>query len=161
MSLGALAAGTTAQAGMTWMASRARRAHVVLDLDYRPTMWDSVEAARAVAQQALAMSTVAVGNRQECFMAVGADDPDAAADALLNEVVTPAQIGFEPLNTIAGTTGTVFTVTTIGALMAVSFTKQSAVLLSMHLTVSLSCRVLEEKVLLVFACAVTLLTVHS
>jgi 5-dehydro-2-deoxygluconokinase len=90
MSLGALATGTTAQAGLAWMSVRARRAHVVLDLDYRPTMWDSIEAARAVAQQALAMSTVAVGNRQECLMAVGEDAPDAAADALLAAGVTLA-----------------------------------------------------------------------
>ena len=104
MSLGALAAGTTAQAGMAWMASRARRAHVVLDLDYRPTMWDSVEAARAVAQQALAMSTVAVGNRQECFMAVGEDDPDAAADSLLAAGVTLAIVKMGGAGVLLATT---------------------------------------------------------
>jgi 5-dehydro-2-deoxygluconokinase len=83
MSLGALATGTTADAGLTWMSQRARQPHVVIDLDYRPSMWSGIEAARVVAQQALALSTVAVGNRQECFMAVGEEEPDAAADALL------------------------------------------------------------------------------
>ena len=90
MSLGALAAGTTAQAGLAWMAARGRRPHVVLDLDYRPSMWASIEAARVVARQALDHCTVAVGNRQECFMAVGQEEPDAAADALLDAGVSLA-----------------------------------------------------------------------
>lgn len=83
MSLGALATGSTAEAGLAWMRQRARARHVVLDLDYRPSMWPSLEAAREQAQAALALSTVAVGNRAECHMAVGQEDPDAAADALL------------------------------------------------------------------------------
>ena len=90
MSLGALAAGTTAQAGLAWMAARGRRPHVVLDLDYRPSMWASIEAARVVARQALDHCTVAVGNRQECFMAVGQEEPDAAADELLDAGVSLA-----------------------------------------------------------------------
>ena len=90
MSLGALATGTTADAGLTWMAQRARQPHVVIDLDYRPSMWAGMEAAREVAQQALALSTVAVGNRQECLMAVGEEEPDAAADALLEAGVSLA-----------------------------------------------------------------------
>lgn len=90
MSLGALATGTTAEAGMSWLALRGRAPHVVLDLDYRPSMWASLEAARSVAQRALGLATVAVGNRQECHMAVGEEDPDAAADALLDAGVSLA-----------------------------------------------------------------------
>jgi len=104
MSLGALATGTTAQAGLAWMASRARRAHVVIDLDYRPSMWSGIEAARVVAQQALALSTVAVGNRQECFMAVGEDDPDAAADALLASGVSLAIVKMGGAGVLLATT---------------------------------------------------------
>lgn len=90
MSLGALAVGTTAQAGMAWLSQRARAPHTVLDLDYRPSMWPGVHAAREVAQLALALATVAVGNLDECFMAVGESEPDAAADALLAAGVTLA-----------------------------------------------------------------------
>jgi 5-dehydro-2-deoxygluconokinase len=104
MSLGALAAGTTAQAGLAWMAARGRVPHVVLDLDYRPTMWASIEAARVVAQQALDHCTVAVGNRQECFMAVGQEDPDAAADALLDAGVSLAIVKMGAAGVLLATT---------------------------------------------------------
>ena len=46
-------------------------------------MWPDREAARARALDAIAQSTVVVGNREECEVAVGETDPDAAADRLL------------------------------------------------------------------------------
>ncbi len=84
MSQGALAQGSTADACLTWLARRARSGHTVLDLDYRAALWPDVETARAAAQGAIALSTVVVGNREECEMAVGTGEPDAAADALLS-----------------------------------------------------------------------------
>jgi len=54
-----------------------------VDLDYRPSMWPSIEVAREAAQRAIAHSSVVVGNRTECHMALGIDDPDAIADELL------------------------------------------------------------------------------
>jgi 5-dehydro-2-deoxygluconokinase len=83
ISQGALALGTTAQACMAWIHTRARTGHTVLDLDYRAALWPDLLTARAAAQAAIALSTVVVGNREECQMAVGTDDADAAADALL------------------------------------------------------------------------------
>lgn len=83
ISQGTLAQGTTADACLTWMRQRDRTGHTVLDLDYRPALWPSADAARVKAQEAIALSTVVVGNREECEVAVGTDDPDAAADALL------------------------------------------------------------------------------
>ena len=83
VSLGALAAGETADHARHWMEARERRGHVVLDLDYRPSMWPSVDAAREATTYAIARSTVVVGNRVECEVALGTDDPDAAADELL------------------------------------------------------------------------------
>ncbi len=83
ISQGTLAQGSTADACLTWMTQRGRAPHTVLDLDYRPALWSSEEAARAKAQEAIALSTVVVGNREECSVAVGTDDPDAAADVLL------------------------------------------------------------------------------
>lgn len=66
-----------------WQA-RERRPLTVLDLDYRPMFWQSREAATEQVRRALAQVTVAVGNREECEVAVGETDPYAAADALLD-----------------------------------------------------------------------------
>ena len=64
--------GSTAEA---MLRARSRRAHTVLDLDYRPTFWGSREEASARIGAALTHATVAVGNREECAVAVGTDDP--------------------------------------------------------------------------------------
>ena len=72
--------GPTARA---MLEARGRRHHTVLDLDYRAALWPSEDAATRAIGVALEHATVAVGNRRECEVAVGADDPDAAADALL------------------------------------------------------------------------------
>jgi 5-dehydro-2-deoxygluconokinase len=64
-------------------AARGRRRHTVLDLDYRPMFWSSAAEATAQVRAALPHVTVAVGNREECEVAVGETDPDRAADALL------------------------------------------------------------------------------
>ncbi|MDT7805847.1 MAG: 5-dehydro-2-deoxygluconokinase [Actinomycetota bacterium] len=63
--------------------TRGRRAHTVLDLDYRPMFWTSVEQAREEIGGMLDHVTVAVGNRTEVEVAVGTADPDAAADRML------------------------------------------------------------------------------
>lgn len=55
----------------------------VLDLDYRPALWASAADATRELQTTLAWVTVAVGNVDECEIAVGTRDPDRAADALL------------------------------------------------------------------------------
>ena len=87
ISFGALAQGSTADTCQDWLDVRGRRPDVVLDLDYRPSMWASRDAAHAVALEAVRRSTVVVGNRTECEVAVGHTDPDRAADALLAEGV--------------------------------------------------------------------------
>ena len=87
ISQGALAQGSTATTCMTWLERRARTGHTVLDLDYRAALWPDVLTARSAAQRAIAQSTVVVGNREECEMAVGTSDPDAAVDALLSDGV--------------------------------------------------------------------------
>jgi 5-dehydro-2-deoxygluconokinase len=63
--------------------TRGRREHTVLDLDYRPMFWSSVEQAREEIGGMLDHVTVAVGNRTEVEVAVGTADPDAAADRML------------------------------------------------------------------------------
>lgn len=69
------------------LAARKRRIHTVLDLDYRPTFWQSVADARRLIGGAVASATVAVGNRAECDVAVGTPDPDEAATRLLDRGV--------------------------------------------------------------------------
>ncbi len=64
--------------------ARERAPLTVLDLDYRPMFWESPAAATEQVQRALAHVTVAVGNREECEIAVGESNPQRAADALLD-----------------------------------------------------------------------------
>jgi 5-dehydro-2-deoxygluconokinase len=66
-----------------WTA-RERRPLTVLDLDYRPMFWATPADATEQVQQALGHVTVAVGNREECEIAVGESNPRKAAEALLD-----------------------------------------------------------------------------
>ena len=67
--------------------ARGRRAHTILDLDYRPSFWSSRQEASAVIGAAVEAATIAVGNREECDVAVGSDDPREAARRLLERGV--------------------------------------------------------------------------
>ena len=64
--------------------ARDRKPLTVLDLDYRPMFWESPTAATEQVQRALRHVTVAVGNQEECEIAIGETDPQKAADALLD-----------------------------------------------------------------------------
>ena len=66
---------------------RHRRRHTVLDLDYRAQLWASEGEASKVIGAAIDAATVAIGNRTECRVAVGTDQPEAAADLLLERGV--------------------------------------------------------------------------
>jgi 5-dehydro-2-deoxygluconokinase len=83
VSLGALSADPSRSTVHQLLAARGRRVHTVLDLDWRPVMWDSPARATGEATAALARTTLAVGNRAECEIAVGTADADEAADRLL------------------------------------------------------------------------------
>jgi 5-dehydro-2-deoxygluconokinase len=75
----------------------------IFDLDYRPMFWaDSAEASEQVGA-ALAHATVAVGNREECEVAVGETDPGRAADALLERGVELAIVKQGPKGVLAKT----------------------------------------------------------
>lgn len=90
MSQGALSQGETARSAREWLEVRGRSAPTILDLDYRPTMWPDVNTARAAALHAIDHASVVVGNRDECAMALGVSEPEAAADALLARGVSLA-----------------------------------------------------------------------
>ncbi|WP_257570929.1 5-dehydro-2-deoxygluconokinase [Streptomyces sp. NP160] len=88
--------------------SGARPRHAVLDLDYRPDFWagaGGAEAAREQAQRALAHVSVAVGNREECWVATGEEDAGAAADALLDLGVDLAVVKQGPRGVLGATRG--------------------------------------------------------
>jgi 5-dehydro-2-deoxygluconokinase len=72
--------------------ARAGREHTVLDLDYRAAFWPDEATARREVAAALPAITVAVGNRDECRVVLGEDDPDRAADALLDTGVRLAVV---------------------------------------------------------------------
>ncbi|KQU68176.1 5-dehydro-2-deoxygluconokinase [Phycicoccus sp. Root101] len=84
-------------------AARGRRRHTVLDLDYRPMFWPRPEEASAEVARALDHVTVAVGNREECEVAVGETDPQRAADALLERGVELAVVKQGPKGVLAAT----------------------------------------------------------
>lgn len=92
ISQASLSQGATADTCLAWMGLRNHSQHTILDLDYRPSLWSSPADASAMAQRAIALATVVVGNREECEIAVGTSDPDAAADALLAKGVRLAII---------------------------------------------------------------------
>ncbi|MFC9253740.1 5-dehydro-2-deoxygluconokinase [Amycolatopsis thailandensis] len=71
---------------------RGRRAHTVLDLDFRPMFWPDTETAREEIGWMLDHVTVAVGNRAEAEVAVGTTDPDEAASRMLARGVELAMI---------------------------------------------------------------------
>lgn len=85
-----------------WQA-RNRRGHTVLDLDYRPQFWDDEANAAGQIDAALDSCTVAVGNREECRVAVGEDDPHRAADALLDHGLDLAVVKLGPDGVLGAT----------------------------------------------------------
>lgn len=92
ISHGALAQGTTASAALDWLEQRGRAGHTILDLDYRPALWPDLETSRRMSRKAIGLSTVVIGNLDECEMALGTRDPEAAATALLSAGVELAVI---------------------------------------------------------------------
>ena len=83
--------------------ARGRAPLTILDLDYRPMFWKDAEEARSQVDQALSMVTVAVGNLEECEVAVGESDPDRAAEALLDKGIKLAVVKLGPKGVLART----------------------------------------------------------
>ena len=83
--------------------ARGRRTHTVLDLDYRPMFWDDPTEAGTQVSAALEHVSVAVGNREECEVAVAETDPHRAADALLERGLELAVVKQGPKGVLAAT----------------------------------------------------------
>ena len=82
---------------------RTRKRLSVIDLDYRPQFWRAEAEPTRAAAEAIEASTVAIGNLEECRIAVGTDDPDAAAAALLARGVDLAIVKQGPRGVLAVT----------------------------------------------------------
>jgi len=85
---------------------RGRTPLTILDLDYRAMFWDSAELATAEIAVALDKVTVAVGNKEECEVAIGETDPHRAADALLDRGIELAIVKQGPKGVLAKTKDT-------------------------------------------------------
>ncbi|WP_210480948.1 5-dehydro-2-deoxygluconokinase [Naasia sp. SYSU D00948] len=83
--------------------ARGRAPLTILDLDYRPGFWQDAAEAREEIGHALDKVAVAVGNLEECEIAVGQRRPEAAADALLDRGVQLAVIKQGPKGVLAKT----------------------------------------------------------
>ncbi|NMM23656.1 MAG: 5-dehydro-2-deoxygluconokinase [Phycicoccus sp.] len=83
--------------------ARGRAPLTILDLDYRPMFWHDPGEAHAQVDRALSMVTLAVGNREECEVAVGESDPDRAAEALLDRGIELAVVKLGPRGVLART----------------------------------------------------------
>ena len=81
--------------------SRERAAGTIFDLDYRAMFWADADTASRHVGEALALATVAVGNREECEIAVGETEPLRAATALLERGVELAIVKQGPKGVLA------------------------------------------------------------
>jgi 5-dehydro-2-deoxygluconokinase len=86
--------------------ARGRSPLTILDLDYREMFWDSAESAHREVDRALDKVTVAVGNKEECEVAVGETEPHRAADALLERGIELAIVKQGPKGVLAKTADT-------------------------------------------------------
>lgn len=87
---------------VAWTA-RNRKPHTILDLDYRPMFWSSPELASEQVAKALDKVTIAIGNKEECEVAVGETEPMRAADALLERGLEIAVVKQGPKGVLAKT----------------------------------------------------------
>lgn len=98
-----LSAEPSRQAHLAAWRVRDRKALTVLDLDYRPMFWKTEAEASRHAEIALSHCTVALGNREECRIAVGETDPHRAAKALLERGIELAVVKQGPKGVLAMT----------------------------------------------------------
>ncbi|SYZ32180.1 5-dehydro-2-deoxygluconokinase [Propionibacterium australiense] len=85
------------------LGARERGQWTIADLDYRPMFWEDEQTATREVERVLGKVNVAIGNKEECRIAVGETEPDRAADALLDRGVEMAIVKQGPLGTLAKT----------------------------------------------------------
>ncbi len=65
------------------LAQRGRKSPTIHDLDWRPVFWAHPDEAGELSREALSLATIAVGNLEECAVAVGEGAPDEMGARLL------------------------------------------------------------------------------
>lgn len=90
-------------ANLAALKARAKATHTILDLDYRSAFWTNPADATEQIAKALPSVTIAVGNKEECEVAVGETEPMRAADALLDRGVEIAIVKQGPKGVLAKT----------------------------------------------------------
>ena len=90
-------------ANLAALKARAKATHTILDLDYRSAFWTNPADATQQIAKALQFVTIAVGNKEECEVAVGETEPERAADALLERGVEIAIVKQGPKGVLAKT----------------------------------------------------------
>lgn len=102
---GALAAEPSRGTTRGLLELRGRRRHTILDLDYRPSFWANERAATREIGGSVDLATIAVGNREECRVAVGEADADMAASALLARGIETAIVKLGSEGVLVATPG--------------------------------------------------------
>jgi 5-dehydro-2-deoxygluconokinase len=93
------------EAHLAALEARGRDRTTVLDLDYRPMFWDTEAHAAEQIRAALPHVSVAVGNRDECRVAVGETEPEQAAKALHDAGVALAVVKQGPAGVLGSRAG--------------------------------------------------------
>src|ERR1700712_4179358 len=90
--------------------ARAKRPMTILDLDYREVFWSDPADASREGGKALPHVTIAIGNKEECQIAVGETDPMRAGKALLDAGVELAIVKQGPKGVLGMTKDSVIEV---------------------------------------------------
>lgn len=98
-----MSADPSRQAHLAAWRVRGRSPLTVVDLDYRHMFWKTEGDATRNAEVALSHSSVAIGNQEECRVAVGETEPHRAARALLDRGVDLAIVKQGPKGVLAMT----------------------------------------------------------
>ena len=85
------------------LAHRNRKRTTIVDLDYREMFWGSATDATQEIDKIWDFVTIAIGNREECLVAVGESDPERAADAMLDRGMEIAVVKMGPMGVMAKT----------------------------------------------------------
>ena len=91
------------EANLAALQARAKAQHTILDLDYRSAFWTNPADATEQIAKALPFVTIALGNKEECEVAIGETEPQRAADALLERGVEIAIVKQGPKGVLAKT----------------------------------------------------------
>ena len=84
---------------------RGRKRHTIHDLDYRSSLWASPQDARRYQLRALDLATVAVGNQEECAVAVDPGAPEQQAARLLGLGLELAIVKMGPAGSVMAWSG--------------------------------------------------------